>query len=130
MGTLMDKKAILSCLKALGDESRVRMVMLLREKELCVCQIKEVLGISQPLASRHLSILKNAGLVESRREGKLMYYRLSEQARTGGKLGLVQVLNGALKSDSVVRDDRARLRECHPPHGQSHKKARRGPKGG
>jgi len=113
----MEKKDVMACLKALGDETRVRMILLLMRGELCVCQINEVLGISQPLASRHLSILRTAGLVDARREGKMMYYSLSRQAQSGGKLGLIEVLRNALKNDRTVRDDRGRLGKCHREHG-------------
>ena len=64
--------------KALGDETRLRILHLLCHKELCVCQIVEVLGIGQSKASRHLAHLRNAGLVSDRREGLWMYYSLTE----------------------------------------------------
>jgi len=122
----MKRQDVMLCLKALGDETRVRILLLLMQGELCVCQIKEVLGVSQPLASRHLSVLKHAGLLEARREGKLMYYKLSKDAGSGGKLGLIRVLKNALKSDSVVVNDRQRLRDCHAPHDSSHREGRQG----
>src|SRR2546426_3227017 len=55
--------------KALGDDTRLRIVALLSHGELCVCHVQEALGLTQPNASRQLGILKNAGVVESRREG-------------------------------------------------------------
>jgi ArsR family transcriptional regulator len=61
-------------LRALADETRLRILNLLFRRELCVCQIMEVLGIGQSKASRHLAHLKNAGLVNDRREGLWMYY--------------------------------------------------------
>lgn len=62
--------------KALGDETRLRILHLLCHRELCVCQIVDVLGIGQSKASRHLAHLRNAGLVNDRREGLWMYYSL------------------------------------------------------
>lgn len=103
---------ILRCLKALADEKRIRILMLLREQELCVCQLMGVLQISQPLVSRHLSVLKSAGIVQSRREGKLMFYAISDQARAGGKSGLIQLVRESLTGDAVVERDLKRLREC------------------
>lgn len=64
-------------LKALADENRLRLLMLLRRRELFVCQLMAVTGLSQPLVSRGLSRLEREGLVESRRQGKHVFYRLS-----------------------------------------------------
>ena len=66
--------------RALGDDTRVRIVALLSHGELCVCHVQEALGLTQPNASRQLGILKNAGVVESRREGTWTYYKLAPQA--------------------------------------------------
>ncbi len=62
---------------ALGDQSRVRALMSLAGGELCLCQIIEVLGLSPSTASKHMSLLYEAGLVERRKEGRWHYYRLA-----------------------------------------------------
>lgn len=67
---------ILLKLNALSDETRLRIVNILRGGELCVCEITEVLGISQTKASRHLNILKTAGIVSDRRQAQWVYYSL------------------------------------------------------
>jgi ArsR family transcriptional regulator, arsenate/arsenite/antimonite-responsive transcriptional repressor len=67
---------ILNITRALADENRVRALLALREGELCVCQITELLGVAPSTMSKHLSILHQAGLVESRKEGRWIYYRL------------------------------------------------------
>ncbi len=64
--------------KALGDVTRLRIVNLLLHGELCVCDIQYVLDSRQPNVSRHLTYLKNSGLVLDRREGPRMYYRIAE----------------------------------------------------
>ena len=61
---------------ALADKTRLRLLNLLREDEICVCFFTEVLGESQPKISRHLAYLRNAGVVEARRDGKWMHYRI------------------------------------------------------
>jgi ArsR family transcriptional regulator len=66
--------------KALGDVTRLRIVALLLAGEVCVCDIHETLKIPQPKASRHLAYLKKAGLVDARRDGLWMHYRLTEMA--------------------------------------------------
>jgi len=63
-------------LKALADENRLRLLLLLGQRELFVCQLMAVLGISQPLVSRSLALLDREGLLESRRSGKQVFYRL------------------------------------------------------
>src|ERR1700749_4690012 len=64
--------------QALGDRTRLRLLNLMREQEICVCYFVEVLGQPQPKISRHLAYLRRAGLVAARREGKWMHYRLTE----------------------------------------------------
>lgn len=64
--------------RALGDETRLRILNLLQQRELCVCQIVDVLGLGQSKVSRHLAHLRGAGLVSDRREATWMYYSLAE----------------------------------------------------
>jgi ArsR family transcriptional regulator len=66
--------------RALADTTRLRILGLLLTGEVCVCHIHESLGISQPKASRHLAYLRKAGLVDTRREGIWIHYRLAEKA--------------------------------------------------
>jgi ArsR family transcriptional regulator, arsenate/arsenite/antimonite-responsive transcriptional repressor len=72
----MDK--LIDVLKTLSDETRLRILNLLYEKELCVCDIMEALQISQAKASRHLIYLKNAGLLKDRKHAQWVYYSLVE----------------------------------------------------
>jgi ArsR family transcriptional regulator len=71
-------------LKALADENRLRLLMLLRARELFVCQLMAVTGLSQSLVSRSLALLERQGLVVSRREGKHVFYHLNESMPTVG----------------------------------------------
>jgi DNA-binding transcriptional ArsR family regulator len=74
----------LDVLKALSDMNRLRIVSALsRYDELCACQITEVLQVTGATASRHLSILQKAGLLDSRKEGRWVYYRLAPPSSTG-----------------------------------------------
>lgn len=63
--------------RALADPTRLRLLNLIGNREICVCYFVEILGISQPKISRHLAYLRRAGVVASRRDGKWMHYRLS-----------------------------------------------------
>jgi ArsR family transcriptional regulator len=67
---------LLDVLKALSDETRLRIINLIYEKELCVCDVMEALQISQAKASRHLIYLKNAGLVNDRKHAQWVYYSI------------------------------------------------------
>lgn len=67
-------KDFLKVTKALSDPNRVKVLKMLQHKVMCVCEIKTALGIAQPTASKHLKILEEAGLVDSRREGQWVNY--------------------------------------------------------
>ncbi len=83
--------------KALSDETRLRMLSLLLDGEMCVCEIEDCLGLTQSNASRHLNALKNAGLLSSSRHAQWTYYRLSEGFRNENG-GLVGYLSEKLKA--------------------------------
>jgi DNA-binding transcriptional ArsR family regulator len=110
-------KATLRVTKALADLQRVRILMMLGDGELCVCQILEVLALAPSTVSKHLSILSAAGLVDSRKEGRWMYYRLPEGAG-GDRVGpVLKWLDKMLKDDERIRQDAKKLRAvvaCHP----------------
>lgn len=69
---------ILSIFKALSDETRLRILKLLEHGELCVCDIFSALGMIQPKVSFHLSVLKEAGLIKDRKEGRWVHYRIED----------------------------------------------------
>ena len=90
-------------LKALSDESRLRVVMSLEYAgELCVCQILELLDLAPSTVSKHLSILKQAGLIQSRKKGRWIHYSLA-----GGDKGRVvcECLKSLLDGDEVIGKD-------------------------
>jgi ArsR family transcriptional regulator len=99
-------------LKLFSDENRLRIVMLLAKKELCVCQLMGVLGVSQPLISRNLSLLSGAGLLKERKDGKLSFYSLRKDMP---KLAdrVLKALRDELKDDPVVLEDQVSLGECY-----------------
>ena len=69
---------LLAITRALADEKRLRAIGLLEGRELCLCQLVEVLGLASSTVSRHMSILHHARLVESRKEGRWAYFRLAD----------------------------------------------------
>jgi ArsR family transcriptional regulator len=94
--------------RALADRTRLRMLNLLDEDEVCVCFLVEILQTNQPNISRHLAYLKRAGIVSSRREGKWMHYRIAEppDAHAANTLAAVRTW---LANDKVMQRDRKRL---------------------
>jgi len=100
--------------KALGDETRLRIVALLSHGELCVCHLHEALGLSQPNISRQLSVLRAAGIVADRREGKWVHYRLRPQADRDCERQL-RALVRAFAKRGVLRGDVARLVKIRGP---------------
>jgi len=100
--------------KALGDETRLRIVALLSHGELCVCHVEAALELTQSNASRQLGILRNAGIVDSRRELNWVYYRLAEQADQDCERQL-KALVGSFAKQTVVRADVQRLVKIRGP---------------
>lgn len=100
--------------KALGDETRLRIVALLSHGELCVCHIQEALALSQPTVSRHLATLRAAGVVEHRRDRKWVYYRLMRQRSADCERHLRGVAK-TFAARSVLRRDVARLLRTRGP---------------
>lgn len=101
--------------QALADNTRLRLLNLMGDQEICVCYLVEILGQPQPKISRHLAYLRNAGLVEARRDGKWMHYRLAAPAG-GGAARLLRTTLELLREDRSMQADRARLRRvcCMP----------------
>jgi len=96
--------------KAVSDETRVRILKLLDGRELCVCQLMEILGMGQSTVSKHLGILKTAGLVEYRRNGPWTFYRLPDRSINTYNLDFLKLLSSCLGDDALIREDKKSLR--------------------
>lgn len=94
--------------RALADPTRLRLLNLMQDGEVCVCFFVEIFGFSQPKISRHLAYLRKAGIVSSRKEGKWMHYRLVEPISSETARIIKEVLR-SLKDDSLMRRDRSAL---------------------
>jgi ArsR family transcriptional regulator len=94
--------------RALADRTRLRLLNLMREGEVCVCFFVEVLGTNQPKISRHLAYLRRAGVVAARREGKWMHYRLNAPSGEHAARVFSEVVRW-LGEDREMQRDRARL---------------------
>jgi len=94
--------------RALADYTRLRLINLLGNDEVCVCFFVEVLKTNQPKISRHLAYLRRAGVVAARREGKWMHYRLVEPSDPRAAR-IFQEVRGWLREDEDMQRDRQRL---------------------
>ena len=101
--------------QALADNTRLRLLNLMGEQEICVCYFVEVLGQPQPKISRHLAYLRNAGLVVARREGKWMHYRI-ERPNDAGAIAILETTLSSLKADREMQRDLETLGKacCEP----------------
>jgi len=99
---------------ALADENRLRLLHLLKDGEVCVCHLQEVLQTNQPKISRHLAYLRRAGLVASRKDGRWTHYRLKLTDRNMAKI-LAETLN-CLGQQAPIKKDNERLKRvvCCP----------------
>ena len=89
-------------LKALGHPARLRILTLLREGELCVCQVAEVLALAPSTVSEHLSLLRRSGFVEERKEGKWVFYALAADQE---RLAICRSLWASLDGDATLAAD-------------------------
>jgi len=101
---------LMAVLKALADENRVRVLMALQPEELCVCQIVELLGLAPSTVSKHMAILKQARLVDSRKEGRWMFYRLAEDDVPVEATEITSLVARLFADDPQSREDAKQLK--------------------
>jgi len=104
-------RATLRVTKALSDIQRLRILMMLRAGELCVCQIIAVLGLAPSTVSKHLSLLSAADLVVSRKEGRWAYFRLPQGEAYKAVKSVLKWLAQALDSDELICEDEIKLKK-------------------
>lgn len=103
---------LMNITRALSDENRVRILMALRNRAFCVCQMTAFLDLSPSTTSKHLSVLKQARLVEGKKDGKWVYYRLADSPESFpmAKEAIAWLISSIGSSSSVLKDD-ARIRQ-------------------
>jgi ArsR family transcriptional regulator len=101
--------------KALADRTRLRLINLMGDREVCVCFFVEVLKTNQPKISRHLAYLRRAGVVSARRDGKWIHYRIVEPPDSHAA-NIFHEVRTCLANDPSMQSDRARLKKicCAP----------------
>jgi ArsR family transcriptional regulator len=101
--------------QALGDRTRLRLLNLMRDSEMCVCYFVEVFKTNQPKISRHLAYLRNAGLVAARRDGKWIHYRITKPGDVHARKVLEDVLAWTADDKEMQRDRERLVKICCSP---------------
>lgn len=102
-------KKTVNVLRALGDENRLRIVMMLMKRPMCVCEINSILDIALSTISAHLKTLKNAGVVDDKKEGRWITYSISEEFAFVPEL--LALSDMYIRENDTVRKDRAQMDE-------------------
>jgi ArsR family transcriptional regulator len=103
---------LIKAMKALSDETRLRILKLLLEREYCVCEVMQALDISQSRASRNLGILQDAGVLKARRDGAWMLYSVDWKTANRYAISLAKLLRDSPISDEVLTKDKERLKHA------------------
>ncbi len=112
-----DMRDFVNITKALADATRIRVLLALRPGELCACQITELFGLAPSTMSKHLYLLRQAGLVDSRKEGRWIYYRLPGKEAPASVRQAIEWVHGSLADDPIIREDTKTLKavlKCDP----------------
>ncbi len=105
-------RELVKTFKALSDETRLRMLNLLLERECCVCEVMQVLDISESRASRNLSVLYDAGLLKLRRQGLWRLYSIDRESLKPHYADMLEAVKKALESDEAAQLDKQRLQQA------------------
>jgi ArsR family transcriptional regulator len=98
--------------KSLSDKNRVRILKMLEQKPLCVCEITSILDISTSTVSSHLSILKEAGFITDSKDGKWVEYKLKKNSDNPGLHQILAMLPGWLNHDELIKNDFHKLKDA------------------
>jgi ArsR family transcriptional regulator len=96
--------------KALGDPNRIRIMKMLEQRELCVCEVREILGLSNSTVSKHLSILRDAGLIADSKDRRWVNYRLNDRSDNTFIRSLLLSLRKFFEDEEEVLSDRKKVR--------------------
>ncbi len=101
---------LVSFFKAMSDETRLRLLVLLYSQDLCVCELTDTLQLSQPKVSKHLSKLRDLGFVDTRKDSRFVYYYLSVDDAT--ILAFLKAIDDSIENYDVLKSDRDIVSQC------------------
>ena len=102
-------KQFIRVMKALSDPNRVRVIKILDDKQLCVCELHDLLGLAQSTVSKHMKVLEEAGLVDYHKEGSWIIYRLTRGEESDYARVMLKNLKGWLSDDPQLQEMTARI---------------------
>jgi DNA-binding transcriptional ArsR family regulator len=102
-------RAFIAIAKALSDPNRLRVLLALRGRELCVCQLVELLGLAPSTVSKHMSLLRQAYLVDHRKDGRWVYYRRAGKEAPRAVRSALRWADGALGASGAASEDARRV---------------------
>jgi len=105
-----DVRSVLGITKALADSNRLRILIALRRRELCVCQITELLQLAPSTVSKHLAVLQGARLLDSRKDERWVYYRWPDKAVSTAVRDALDWASKSLRNDPQITEDSQRLK--------------------
>jgi len=106
----MERKTI-NIFRALADPSRIRILKMLEQRELCVCEIREVLDLSTSTVSKHLTLLRDAGLILDRKEGKWVNFRLNPARSEALVQPILALLKNGLTDEREIVQDKEKVKK-------------------
>jgi len=102
-------KQFIRIMKALSDPNRVRVIKILENKQLCVCELQDLIGLAQSTVSKHMKVLEEAGLVDYHKEGSWIIYRLTQGEESNYARVMLENIKGWLDDDKTLQEMIARL---------------------
>lgn len=100
-------------LKAISDQNRIRILKMLQNKVMCVCEITQVLKLATSTVSNHLSILKEAGLLIEKKEGKWINYSINNNSKDSFINSIIAMLNLWFEDEKIIEEDRIKSNNCN-----------------
>jgi len=104
------KRDTINVFKALSDPNRIRIVKMLGERELCMCEVREVLNLSNSTVSKHLTILRDAGLLLDSKNGRWVNFRLNSKADNQFTRSILTLIRKSFDDDETIREDAMKVR--------------------
>ena len=98
-------KELVKVFKAVADPNRIRILKMLQQKKMCVCELSAVLGITQPSVSRHLSMMRDAGLVRDERDGQWINYEICEEKINKYAPVIMKHIKEWINDNQRIKDD-------------------------
>jgi ArsR family transcriptional regulator len=104
------KRDYVNVFKALSDPNRIRIVKMLGERRLCMCEVREMLNLSNSTVSKHLTILRNADLLLDSKEGKWVNFRLNDKSEFRFIRSVISLIKNSFEDDEAIQED---LKKVH-----------------